>query len=92
MHCKQWAVIEFLVAEKEPVTNIHKLLKMYTVPMLFINALLVGGLQIAGSEKGQSEAVTRVALAGQQQLSLRCCFNVLMNSYEITNRLQPEGL
>jgi hypothetical protein len=27
VHCKQQAVIEFLVADKESVTNIHKWLK-----------------------------------------------------------------
>jgi hypothetical protein len=92
VHFKQWAVTEFIVAEKESVTNIHKRLKIYTVLMLFIKALLVIGLQIAGSEKGQMEAVMGIVLAGQQELSLRHCFNVLMNSYKMTNRLQPGSL
>jgi hypothetical protein len=33
VHLKQRAVTEFLVAEKELVTNIHRLLKMYTETM-----------------------------------------------------------
>ena len=29
LHIKQWAVIKFLVAEKQSVTRIHKWLKIY---------------------------------------------------------------
>jgi hypothetical protein len=45
--------------------------------------------RIAGSKTGQ---VTRVALASQQQQYLRGYFNMLMNSFETTNGLQPESL
>jgi len=36
LHFKQRVVIEFLVAEKESVTYIHKRLKMYTVSMFLV--------------------------------------------------------
>jgi hypothetical protein len=35
--------------------------------------------------------VTRFVLSGQQQLSLRRCFNVLMNSFETTEGLQTDS-
>jgi hypothetical protein len=62
---KQRAVIEFLVAEKESVTNIHKRLKMNTKTMLLIKALLVGLHELRVLRKAKWISVTRVALAGQ---------------------------
>jgi hypothetical protein len=38
------ADFEFLLAEKELVTKIPRLLKMYTLPVLLIKALIVVGL------------------------------------------------
>jgi hypothetical protein len=53
---EQWAVTEFLVAEKESLTNIHRWLKT----VYGVNAVNKGNVghwasQIAGSEKGQAE-------------------------------------
>jgi hypothetical protein len=77
---KQWAVIEFLVAEKESVTNNHRRLKMYAETVLLIKALLVVGLhELWFVRKAKWSSVTRLTLAGQQQRSLRPCCNVLMN-------------
>jgi hypothetical protein len=76
---KQRAVIEFLVAEKESVTNIYRRLTS-TETMLVIKALLVVGLpELRVLRKAKRSSVTRLALAGQQQQSLRRCCNVLMN-------------
>jgi len=41
---KVWAGFEFLLAEKELVTKIPSLLKMYTLSVLLLKALLVVGL------------------------------------------------
>jgi hypothetical protein len=70
------------VAQKESVNNIHKKLQIFTVPMLLIKALLVAALL-----KSQ---VTRVALAGQSQ-ALRLSFDLLVNSFEMTDGLQPDS-
>jgi hypothetical protein len=72
---KQRAVIEFLVAEKESVINIHRQLKNAYGD----NAVDKSTSQIVGSEKGQASSVMRLALAGQHQQSFRRCCNVLMN-------------
>jgi hypothetical protein len=81
VHFKQRAVTEFLVAEKESVMNMHKGLKNYTVSMLLIKALLVVVLhELQVLRKTKRSSVTRVAHACQQQLSLRRCCNLLMNS------------
>jgi hypothetical protein len=40
--------------------------------------------------KAKRSSVTRLAVADQQQPSLICFFNVLMNSFETTEELQPE--
>jgi hypothetical protein len=77
---KQRAFIQFLVAEKESVTNIHRPLKMYTETMLLIKALLVVDLhEFRVLRKAKRSSETRLPLAGQLQQSLwRCCY-VLMN-------------
>jgi hypothetical protein len=80
VHLKQQAVIEFLVVEKESVTNIHRRLKMYTETVLLIEALLVIRLrELRVLRKAKRSSVTRLALAGQQQQSLWRCCNMLMN-------------
>jgi hypothetical protein len=71
---KQRANIEFLVAEKNSVANIHKRLKMYTVSFLLIKTLLVVELnQLQALRNAKPSQARRVALAGQQQLSLKHC-------------------
>lgn len=59
---KQRTVMEFLVAEKESITNIHKRLEKYTVLLLVAerHELLV-------LRKAKRSSVTRIVLAGQQQ-------------------------
>jgi len=54
--------MEFLVAEKESITNIHKRLEKYTVLLLVAerHELLV-------LRKAKRSSVTRIVLAGQQQ-------------------------
>jgi hypothetical protein len=90
---KQWAVTELLVAGKETVTNIQKRLKICTVSVLFIKALLVFGLhQLQVPRKARWTSVMPITLVCHQQLSLRRCFSVLMNAFEMTDRLQSESL
>jgi hypothetical protein len=89
---KQGAVIQFLVADKELVTNIHRRLKMYMETVLLIKALLVGIHKLRVLRKAKWSSVTFLALAGQQQQSLRRCCNVLTNRSERTDGLQPESL
>jgi len=68
---KQRAIIEFLVTEKELVTNIHKRLKnLYGVNAVDRSTISLWDSRTAGFAKGQVE-LTRVALTGQQQQSLR---------------------
>jgi hypothetical protein len=53
---KQRAVIEFLVAEKESVTNIHRWLKkLYGDNAVDKSTVIRWASRIAGSEKGQAE-------------------------------------
>jgi len=61
--------------------------------------MLIKSLSVAGlyewpvmREVKWRSSVTWVALASKQQQSLRCCFNMLMNLFETTYGLQPEGL
>jgi len=55
-----------------------------------IQALLVAGhLELQNLRKGKRSLMTRVALAGQLEQSHRCCYKVLMNSFETTAVLQP---
>jgi uncharacterized protein YrrD len=68
MHFRKGAVVEFLVAEKESVTNIHKWLKMHIVSMLLTKALLIVGLhELQVLRKPMHSTVMHIALAGQQQ-------------------------
>jgi hypothetical protein len=93
VHLKQQAIVEFLVTEKESVTNIHRQLKMYMETMLLIKTPFVTGLhKLQVLRKAKRSSVTRLALVGQQQQSLRHCCNVLMNQSERTDGLQPESL
>jgi hypothetical protein len=79
VHFKKWAVIEFLLAEKKSVTNIHKRLKMCSVSVLLIKAVLVVGLhELHVLAKAKQSSVMCVAVAGQQQHLLRFCFNMLV--------------
>jgi len=67
---KQRVITEFLVTEKELVTNIHKRLKVYTASTLLIKALLVFGLhELQVLRKAKWNSLTRNALTGQQQQS-----------------------
>jgi hypothetical protein len=53
---------------------------MYTETMLLIKALLVVELhELRVLKRAKRSSVTRLALAGQQQQSLRRCCNVLKN-------------
>jgi hypothetical protein len=73
---KQRAVTEFLVAENQSVTNIHRRLKMYMETVLLIKGLSVVGLhELRVLREAKRSSVTRLALAGQQQQSLRRCCN-----------------
>jgi hypothetical protein len=61
--------------------------------MLLIKALLVVELhELRVLRKAKRSSVTRLALVGQQQLSLWHYCNVLMKSFERTDGLQPESL
>ena len=78
------AVIEFLVAEKESVMSIHRLLTMCTVSVLLIKAVLVVGLhKFQVLRKTKQSLVTYVTLASQQSQSVGRCFNALVNSFEM---------
>jgi hypothetical protein len=92
VHFIEWDVITFLVAEKESAMNIHKQLrKVYGVNTVD-KALLVTGLHtLQVLRKAKQSSVTCITLAGHQQQSLICCFNILMNSFEMTDALQPES-
>jgi hypothetical protein len=58
------------------------------VSVLFKKDLLVlGPHEFQVLRKDRRSSVTRVALVGQQQHSLRRCFNELMNSFETTGGL-----
>jgi hypothetical protein len=95
VHFQQRVVTELLVAKKQSVMNIHKQLKN----MQSVNAVNRSTVLSLGSglhkmqvlRKAKWSSVMHVALAGQQQI-LRCCFNMLMNSFKMTNGLQPERL
>jgi hypothetical protein len=50
---KQWTVIEFLVAEKESVMNIHKQLNMCSVSAVDKSTFSCCTSRFTGSEKGQ---------------------------------------
>jgi hypothetical protein len=77
------AVIEFLVAEKESVMSIHRWL-MCTVSVLLIKELLVVGLhKFQVLRKTKQSFMTYVTLGSQQPQSLRHCFNLLVNSFEV---------
>jgi hypothetical protein len=52
--------------------------------------LVVGLRELQILRKAKRNSVTRLAVADQQQPSLRRFFNVLMNSLETTDELQPE--
>ena len=61
--------------------------------MPLLKALLVGPHELQFLRKAKRNSLTRVTLAGQQQQTLlRRFLNVLMNSFETTDRLQPERL
>jgi hypothetical protein len=77
---KQRAVIEFLVAEKESVINIHRQLKnAYGDNAVDKSTVSCWASQIVGSGKGQASSVMCLTLAGQHQQSFQRCCNVLMN-------------
>jgi hypothetical protein len=65
---KQTAAAEFLVAAKQLVTNIHKRLNICAVTVLLITPVRLHELQ--GPRKIERSSVTRVALAGQQQMKM----------------------
>jgi hypothetical protein len=70
VHLKQQAVIEFLVAEKESVTNIHRRLKyVYRDNAVDKSTVSHWTSQIAGSEKGQAE-LSDVPLSGWPTVSV----------------------
>lgn len=61
--------------------------------MPLLKALLVGLHELQFLRKAKPNSFTRVALSGQQQQKLLWRFlNVLKNSFETTDRLQPERL
>jgi len=73
---------------RKEINNKHSqtVKRMYTTSVLLITTLLVNGLH-----ELQVLRKARV-IASQQQQSLRCCFNVLKNSFKMTDRLQPASL
>ena len=88
MGFKQRTNIEFVVAEKNSVANIHKELKIYMVSFLLIKAMLVVEFHhLRALRNAKLSPAMDVTLAGQQ-LSLRHCCKVLMNKYyrRITSR------
>lgn len=87
-----WYLISY---GREGINNKHlqevKKKNMYTVSLLLIKALLVVGLTISRFwERPSRASCWRFALAGQQEQSLRHCFNMPMNSFEMISVLQPE--
>jgi arginine repressor len=62
---------------------------MYIVSGLLTEALLSADLhELQVLRKAMQSSVMHVTLASQQQPSLRYCFNLLKNSFEITDGLQ----
>jgi hypothetical protein len=62
---------------------------MYIVSGLLKEALLRTGLhELQIVRKATQSSVMHITLASQQQHSLRYCFNLLKNSFEITDGLQ----
>jgi hypothetical protein len=77
---KQRAVIEFVVAEKESITNIHRRLKNVYGDNAVDKSTLIAGLHgLRVLRKAKRSSGTRLALADQQKQSLRRCSNLLMN-------------
>jgi len=61
--------------------------------VVLIKALLVVGFHDSQVlRKAKQSSLMCIAMAGQWQQLLRHCFSVLMNSFEMTNGLQPPGL
>jgi len=69
VHFKQWAVIEFLVAEKQSVMRIYKKLKnIYGVNAVHRGTVFVTGIhKMHVLKKAEQTSVMHVALADQQQ-------------------------
>jgi hypothetical protein len=63
---KQRVATEFLVSTKQSVTNIHKRLNIFALTVLLITPVSCWDSRIA--RKIQRSSVTRVALAGQEQM------------------------
>jgi len=77
VRCKQNDVIEFIVAERELITNINKRLRMYMLWTLLIRALLVAGLhELQGLTMTKRRLATSIAL-GNNSKSLKCCFKAV---------------
>jgi hypothetical protein len=90
---KQPAVTKFLWQRRNQYRTFISSYKMYMVSVLLIKVLLVIGLhELLVLRKAKWSSVMRVTLAAQQQQLLRCCFSVLMNSFKMTDGLQPESL
>jgi len=61
--------------------------------VVLIKALLVVGFHDSQVlRKAKQSSLMCIAMAGQWQQLLGHCFSVLMNSFEMTNGLQPPGL
>jgi hypothetical protein len=65
--------------------------------MCLVNAVDEGTVsrwasQIAGAEKGQEELSDTRRSGLSKTAVTQSCFNLLMNSFELTDVLQPEGL
>jgi hypothetical protein len=87
MYVQELVVTEFLVVEKKLLTNIHKRIKLYALPVLLIKAMLVvefRELQVLRKVKWSS--VTCVALAGQQVQLLRNFLSVLVPCGQTINQ------
>lgn len=90
---KQWAIIEFLVTEKDLVTNIHKRLKsLYGVNAVDKSTISLWASRIAGFEKGQVKLTDAHRSDWPTTAVTQSCFNILIKAFKTTDPLQSESL
>jgi len=90
---KQRAIIEFLVTEKELVTDIHKRLKsLYGVNAVDKSTISLWASRTAGFAKGQVELTDARRFDWPTTAVTQRCFNILIKSFKTTDPLQTESL
>jgi hypothetical protein len=84
---KQWAIIEFLVAEKESVMNIQKWLKNVEFGGVDKSTFSCWVSRFAGSEKGQAELIDMYCIGWPMKAvawTLLQCVELIWNDHWIT--------